>query len=79
MRTKSGMGCLHLKLTNMKSILKFAAFVLIAVVVFASCKKESDNNISTVKTIKELLTSGTWKYTANTVNPLCSFFLFLRC
>ncbi|HEY6436689.1 MAG TPA: hypothetical protein VIY47_08865 [Ignavibacteriaceae bacterium] len=37
-----------------------------------SCKKDKD--INTAKTKTELLTTGTWKYTASTINPAYDYY-----
>ena len=53
----------------MKQLIKFAAFFLIAVFVFVSCKIDKNYIPATAKTKTELITMGSWKRTALISNP----------
>jgi len=39
-----------------------------------SCKKDKDKDDNTAKTKTELLTAGTWKYTASIINPAYDYY-----
>jgi hypothetical protein len=39
-----------------------------------SCKKDKAENSNTTKTKTELLTTGTWKYTASIINPAYDYY-----
>jgi len=56
----------------MKQLLKFTIFFLLAIVGFVSCKKDKDDHVTKTKT--ELLTTGTWKYTACIVSPAYDYY-----
>ena len=58
----------------MKQKYKLALVLLItAISTCFSCKRDNDGNAS-VKTRTELLTTGTWKYTASNVNPAHDYY-----
>ena len=52
----------------MKKLIQFAALLLVmaGILPFQACKKDEDD---TPKTKTELITTGTWKMTAYTINP----------
>ena len=56
----------------MKSIIKFSSVFFMIVFLVISCKKDDDENNAKTKT--ELLTSGTWKYTACIVSPAYDYY-----
>lgn len=56
----------------MKATLQLTATLLM--LAFFSCNKDSDNNANTTKTKTELLTTGTWKYTACIVSPALDYY-----
>ncbi len=55
----------------MKRRIQFAALVLVitGATTILSCKKDND-----AKTKTELLTTGTWKYTASSINPAYDYY-----
>jgi len=59
----------------MKTKVQLAAVILVitGATSILSCNKDDDNN-STTKTKTELLTSGTWKYTACIVSPAYDYY-----
>ena len=62
------------RLIELSSGLRLLIFV---VIVFAACKKsehDENNNNTTTKTKKELLMTGTWKYTDATISPAYDYY-----
>ena len=59
----------------MKTKIQRAAVILVitGVTSFFSCNKD-DGNTSTAKTKKELLTTGTWKYTSCIISPAYDYY-----
>jgi hypothetical protein len=59
----------------MKKAIKLVRGLLLfvcAFVILVSCKKDKDN--SPPKTKTDLLTTGTWRYVASTVNPAYDYY-----
>jgi len=51
---------------------KNTRLVILSFIIFVSCHKDRDSNPAKTKT--ELLTAGTWKYTAATINPAYDYY-----
>ena len=59
----------------MKRKIKLSALLIAVTVAIApSCKKNNDKNDNTTKTKTELLTTGTWKFTAAAISPAYDYY-----